>query len=172
MSGSLLEDRFNPAFRTAAGNLYDLYVYVDGKFVKGEEARVPVWDHGFLYGDGVFEGIRLYDGKIFKLDEHISRLYDSAKGIGLDIPLSQEEIRQVIIETVKRNSLRDAHIRPIVTRGVGKLGLDPRSTVRSSVIIMAYPFPPILGNKPIKLITSSIRRKSPHSVDSKIKSLN
>ena len=168
----MLEDRFSPDLASMAGNLHELYVYFDGKFVLGNEAKISVWDHGFLYGDGIFEGIRLYDGKIFKLDEHIDRLFDSAKGIGLDIPLVREEIKQAILETVRRNRLKDAHIRPIVTRGVGKPGLDSRASVRPSLLILAYPFPPLLGEKPVKLITSSIRRKAPHSIDPRIKSLN
>lgn len=168
----MFDEKFQPSLKEVVKELHDLYVYIDGRFVKGDEAKVSVWDHAFLYGDGVFEGIREYDGRIFKLDEHIDRLFDSAKGIGIRVPLTKEEVKKVVVETVRRNGLRDAHIRPIVARGVGAPGLDPNRCPRASLIVMAYPFPPILGEKPVKLLTSSVKRKSPHSVDSKIKSLN
>ena len=100
-----------------------MIIYLDGRFVPEEEARVSVFDHGLLYGDGVFEGIRAYNGKIFRLDEHLARLYDSAKAIDLAIPLTKAEMTEVIKETLRQNSLRDAYIRPIVTRGRGDLGL-------------------------------------------------
>jgi branched-chain amino acid aminotransferase len=168
-----LSEKFQPSLRTILGELFNLYVYIDGRFLKGEEAKVPVWEHAFLYGDGVFEGIRAYQDQIFKLDEHIDRLYDSAKGIGIEnVPLSKDEMKQAIRETLKRNRLQDAHVRAIITRGSGQAGLDPKRCVRPSVVIMAYPFPPFLGEKPIRMITASVRRKSPHSVDAKIKSLN
>ena len=172
MTDGLLGEKFTPDLRTSVGDLYDLYAYIDGKFFKGDDAKISFWDHGFLYGDGVFEGIRLYDGKIFKLEDHVERLFDSAIGIRIEIPLTKEEMKRVIIETVKINNLRNAHIRPIVTRGMGKPGIDPKICVRPSVIVLAYPFPPILGKEPAKLITSSLRRKSPHSIDPRIKSLN
>jgi branched-chain amino acid aminotransferase len=153
-------------------DLYDQYVYIDGKFVKGEEAKISVWDHAFLYGDGVFEGIRAYDGKVFALDEHLNRLFESAKALNIVIPISKEELGQAILETLRKNKLKDAHIRPIVTRGVGRPGMDPKRAVRASVVVLAYPFPPYAGEKPLRMIISSIRRKSPYAVDSKIKSLN
>jgi branched-chain amino acid aminotransferase len=153
-------------------DLYDQYVYIDGEFVKGEEAKISVFDHGFLYGDGVFEGIRAYDGNVFALDEHLDRLYESAKALSIAVPIGKKELGQAILETLRKNKLKNAHIRPIVTRGVGRPGMDPKRAVRPSVIIMAYPFPPYAGEKPLRTIISSIRRKSPYSVDSKIKSLN
>lgn len=169
----LFADKFNPDFTKIVNDLYgDLYVYVDGKFLKGAEARIPVYDHGLLYGDGVFEGIRAYQGRLFKADEHLDRLYDSAKAIMLAVPLTKDEFRQVIEKLLELNSLQDAHIRPIVTRGSGRAGLDPRRSVRASVIVMALPMKPLLGEEPVRLITSTVRRKSPHAVDSKIKSLN
>jgi len=96
-----------------------MIIYLDGRYVPEEEAKVSVFDHGLLYGDGVFEGIRAYNGRIFRLDEHLARLYDSAKTIDLAIPISKEEMAEVIKETLRRNNLRDAYIRPIVTRGKG-----------------------------------------------------
>jgi len=171
--GEFLSHKFKPSLKEILSDLYDLYVYIDGIFVKGEDAKISVWDHGFLYGDGVFEGIRAYDGMIFKLDNHIDRLFDSMKAIGIEnFPLSKDELKKAVIETLRKNSLRDAHIRIIVTRGTGRPGLDPRRSVRPSVIIMTYPFPPWLGVKPLRVLTASIRRKSPYSIDAKIKSLN
>lgn len=168
-----LAERFRPTQLEAAGELSDRYVFIDGRFVKGRDASILVWDRGLLYGDGVFEGIRVYSGRIFKLREHIDRLYDSAKAIGMEnIPLTKDEMCEAVVRTVRINELRDAHVRVVVTRGVGRLGLDPRGAVRPTVIIMAYPYPPLLGEKPARLITSSIRKKSPHSIDAKIKSLN
>ena len=168
-----LKDRFKPSAKDALGELHNLHVYVDGRFLSGDQAAVSVWDHGLLYGDGTFEGIRAYDGKVFKLDEHIERLFDSAHSLGIgNIPLTRDEMKEAVLRTIRKNSLRDAHIRPIITRGLGRPGLDPRRAVRPSVAILAYPFPPLLGEKPLKLIVSSVRRKSPHSVDSKIKSLS
>ncbi|HII05936.1 MAG TPA: branched-chain amino acid aminotransferase, partial [Methanotrichaceae archaeon] len=101
------------------------WVYIDGKFVPAEEAAVSVYDHGLLYGDGVFEGIRAYNGRVFRLEEHVKRLYDSAKAIMLEIPMSQEEMCNAILETLRKNDLTDAYIRPLITRGSGDMGLDP-----------------------------------------------
>lgn len=105
----------------------ELLIYLDGKFVPKAEAKVSVYDHGFLYGDGVFEGIRAYNGRVFKLKEHVDRLYDSAKAIAMDIPVTKEEMTEIILETLRKNNLKDAYIRPIVSRGIGDLGLDPAS---------------------------------------------
>jgi len=173
MELELFADRFQPSLDEIVNEIYgDLYVYVDGRFLKGAEARIPVFDHGLLYGDGVFEGVRAYDGKIFKLDEHLDRLYDSAKTVMITIPLTKDEFRQVIEKLLELNQLRDVHIRPVVTRGSGRAGLDPRRAARASVIVMALPMKPLLGEKPIRLLTSTIRRKSPYSIDARIKSLN
>ncbi|MEM2818696.1 MAG: aminotransferase class IV, partial [Nitrososphaerota archaeon] len=104
----------------------ELLVYIDGEFVPRSQAKVSVFDHGLLYGDGVFEGIRSYNGVVFRLIEHIDRLYDSAKTIMLDIPITKQEMVNVVLETLRKNKLKDAYIRLVVTRGVGDLGLDPR----------------------------------------------
>src|SRR5947208_7769749 len=103
-----------------------LVAYVNGAFVPKEEAKISVYDHGYLYGDGIFEGIRAYNGRIFRLDRHLDRLYDSARYLMLEIPLSKPEMSAAIVETVRRCGLRDAYIRPVISRGVGDLGLDPR----------------------------------------------
>jgi len=168
----LFAEKFQPSLKECVGALYDRYVYIDGRFVKGEEAKISVWDHGLLYGDGVFEGIRAYDGKVFKLDEHIERLLHSAKALKITVPLTKEELKRVVLETLRINGLKDAHVRIIVTRGPGIPGLDPKRAARPSVIVTAYPYPPLLGRKPIRLKTASIRRKSPHSIDARIKCLN
>ena len=102
-----------------------MLVYIDGEYFPQEEAKISVFDHGLLYGDGVFEGIRSYKGRVFKLDEHLQRLYDSAKAIMLAIPISIEDMEAAVLETLRRNQLHDAYIRLVVTRGVGDLGLDP-----------------------------------------------
>ncbi len=167
-----MHEKFRPSLKEGLGELYNLYVYIDGQFLKGDDARLSVFDHGLLYGDGIFEGIRAYDGLVFKLDEHVKRLYDSAQAISLEIQLTREEMKNAILETIRTNALRNAHIRAIVTRGFGKPGVDPRRSVRPTVIIMVYPFPPLLGERGLKLITASVRRPSPDVLDSKIKSLN
>lgn len=147
-------------------------IYLDGRFVPESEAKVSVFDHGFLYGDGVFEGIRAYGGVVFKLREHIDRLYSSAKAIMLEIPLSKDEMVEAVLETLRRNKLKDAYIRLVVTRGVGDLGLDPRKCRNPSVIIIAQKMEPLLGRKGVSLIISSVRRDSVDATSHQVKSLN
>lgn len=150
-------------------------VYVNGEFVDREKASVSVFDHGFLYGDGVFEGIRAYDGVIFKLDDHLKRLYNMSKALLLDIPLSKEEMTEKICETMRRNNLRDAYIRLVVSRGKGDLGLDPFKCSNPTVIIIADKislYPEEMYQKGLKIITSSYRRNSIQTLDPQIKSLN
>src|SRR5436853_5185616 len=108
-------------------------VYIDGKYYDERNARISVFDHGLLYGDGIFEGIRIYNGRVFKLREHIDRLFCSAKAILLTIPLSHEEMVRAVLETCRENQLREGYIRLVVTRGVGGLGLNPRSCRKPSV---------------------------------------
>ncbi|MCP4270186.1 MAG: branched-chain-amino-acid transaminase [Candidatus Brocadiaceae bacterium] len=114
----------------------DPKVYINGKLYAKDEARVSVFDHGFLYGDGVFEGIRCYNGNVFKLAEHVDRLYDSAKSISLEINLTKDELKDAVIDTLNANNLKDSYIRLIVTRGVGKLGLDPFNCTESQLVII------------------------------------
>lgn len=150
-------------------------VYIDGKFYDKEEAKISVFDHGLLYGDGVFEGIRSYNRRVFKLSEHIDRLYNSAKAIMLDIPMSKREMEQAVIETLKINNLSDAYIRLIVTRGVGDLGLDPRKCKNPSVIIITDKivlYPQEFYEKGLEVITVSTRRNFPSAINPAIKSLN
>ena len=123
-------------------------VYINGELVPESEAKISVFDHGFLYGDGVFEGIRAYRGVVFKLREHIERLYDSAKFLRIEIPMSREELMEAILETVRRNGLSDCYIRVVVTRGIGDLGLDPRKCEKPSIIIIARPMACLLYTSP------------------------
>jgi len=153
----------------------DLVIYFNGKFVPKQEARTSVYDHGFLYGDGVFEGIRAYNGRVFRLDEHLERMYDSAKAIDLTIPLSKEEMKKAIIETLKKNKLRDAYIRPIVSRGDGDLGLDPRKCPKPNIFIITQEWGAMYGDlyeKGLTAITVGVRRNAPESLPPNIKSLN
>ena len=150
-------------------------IYINGEFFPKEEAKVSVFDHGLLYGDGVFEGTRAYNGRVFKFDEHISRLYDSAKAINLAIPMSKEEMKEAHLETLRRNNLRDAYIRTVVTRGPGDLGLDPRKCPRPSVIIIADRitlYPQEFYENGLRLITVPTRRNLAETVNPMIKSLN
>ncbi|WP_202320795.1 branched-chain-amino-acid transaminase [Archaeoglobus neptunius] len=152
-----------------------LLVYIDGEFVPENEAKISIFDHGFLYGDGVFEGIRAYNGKVFRLKEHIDRLYDSAKAIDLEIPLSKEEFIEAILETLRKNNLKDAYIRPIVTRGIGDLGLDPRKCGKPSVIVITKPWGKLYGDlyeKGLTAVTVAVRRNAFDALPPNIKSLN
>ncbi len=151
------------------------WVYLDGKFVPAEEAAVSVYDHGLLYGDGVFEGIRAYNGRVFRLEEHVERLYDSAKAIMLEMPVTQEEMRDAILATLRKNGLTDAYIRPIVTRGVGDLGLDPRKCAKPTVIIISQKWEAMYGDLyevGLTAITVTVRRNSSAPLPPNIKSLN
>ncbi|MET1124410.1 MAG: branched-chain-amino-acid transaminase [Archaeoglobaceae archaeon] len=153
----------------------ELLVYIDGEFVPESQAKISVFDHGFLYGDGVFEGIRAYNGKVFKLWEHLDRLYDSAKAIDLKIPITKEEFAGIILETLRRNKLRDAYIRPIVTRGVGDLGLDPRKCSKPTIIVITKPWGKLYGDlydRGLKAVTVTVRRNAFDALPPNIKSLN
>jgi branched-chain amino acid aminotransferase len=154
---------------------YMSLIYIDGRFVPAEEASVSVFDHGLLYGDGVFEGIRAYNGRVVRLKEHVSRLYDSAKAIMLSIPISQGEMAEVILETLRKNNLKDAYIRPIVTRGRGDLGLDPLKCPVPTIIVIAIEWGAMYGNLyevGLTAITVTVRRNNPDSVPPNTKSLN
>ena len=154
----------------------ELFVYIDGKFYPESEAKISVFDHGLLYGDGVFEGIRAYNGRVFKLEEHINRLYESAKTVDIQIPLSKEEFKDVVIELLRKNKLKDAYIRPIVTRGVGRLGMDPRHCKKPTIIIIQqrleeYPLTVARG-RTVRAVISSTRRNPPFCLPPMVKSLN
>lgn len=150
-------------------------VYVDGKFYPKSKAVVSVFDHGLLYGDGIFEGIRSYDGSVFRLVDHINRLYDSAKSIHLKIPLTKHELTEAVLETIRKNQLRDSYVRLVVTRGTGDLGVDPTLCKAPTVFIIAEPMLSSLGPKEPKVVgavISSYRRDSVDATSHEIKSLN
>jgi branched-chain amino acid aminotransferase len=150
-------------------------IYIDGKYYDRAEARISVFDHGLLYGDGVFEGLRIYGGRVFKLKEHIERLYMSAKAILLDIPMPPDEMGTAVSEAVKVNEKENGYIRLIVTRGEGLLGIDPASCARPSIIIIVgdiQMYPDKYYEKGVAIITSSSRRMPSDCLDPRIKSLN
>ena len=153
----------------------ELLVYIDGKYYPKSQAKISVYDHGLLYGDGVFEGIRAYNGVVFKLKEHIDRLYNSAKFIMLDIPLTKEEMINVVLETLRKNKLKDAYIRLIVTRGVGDLGLDPRKCPKPTVIVITdiiKLYSSEIREKGLKAMIVWVRRNSVDATSHAVKSLN
>lgn len=152
-----------------------MQIYIDGKYFDEADAKISVFDHGLLYGDGVFEGIRVYSHRIFKLDEHLERLYDSAKAIVLNVPLGFEELRAATIEACRRNKLEDGYIRMLVTRGKGSLGLSPDSCPRATVIIIAAEielFPREFYTKGLRVATAPTRRTAPAALSPSVKSLN
>jgi branched-chain amino acid aminotransferase len=153
----------------------NLKIFIDGNFYDQSEAKISVFDHGLLYGDGVFEGIRFYNDRVFRFVEHIDRLWDSAKAIGLELPLSKTELIAATLETIRQNDLHDGYIRLIVTRGIGSLGLNPDSCRRPSVIIIAATialYPEELYQRGLTMITCSTRRTSPAALSARVKSLN
>jgi branched-chain amino acid aminotransferase len=150
-------------------------VYLNGKLVDKADAKVSVFDHGLLYGDGVFEGIRVYGGKVFRLREHVDRLYDSARHIYLEIPLTRQQMTEAVLETVRANAKEDGYIRLVVTRGAGGLGLDPGKTSNPQVIIIVDDislYPAEFYERGLEVITASVIRNHPAALDPRIKSLN
>jgi branched-chain amino acid aminotransferase len=150
-------------------------VYIDGKFCDERDAKVSVFDHGLLYGDGIFEGIRAYNGRVFRLKEHIDRLFYSAKAILLDLPISHSEIMRAVVETCRKNKIRDGYIRLVVTRGVGTLGLNPNRCKNPSVIVIAGKiqlYPPELYQRGMEIITVPTVRNLHSALNPAIKSLN
>lgn len=152
-----------------------LLIYLDGKLVPEGEAKISVFDHGLLYGDGVFEGIRFYNGRVFRLTEHLVRLYESSRSILLNVPLTFEEMEQAVLKTVGANGLRDGYIRLVVTRGVGSLGLNPYQCPKASVIIIAGSislYPKEKYEKGLTMVTCATRRPGPAALSPQVKSLN
>jgi branched-chain amino acid aminotransferase len=153
----------------------NLKIYIDGNFHDQDEAKISVFDHGLLYGDGVFEGIRFYNDRVFRLEEHIDRLWDSARAIALDIPMSKSELVAATLETIRQNDLHDGYIRLLVTRGVGSLGLSPDTCRRPSIIIITATialYPEELYQKGLTMVTCSTRRTPPAALSPRVKSLN
>jgi len=154
----------------------ELFIYIDGKFYPKSEAKVSVYDHGLLYGDGVFEGIRAYDGVVFKLREHIDRLYTSAHTIMLQIPLNKEKMTRAVLDTLKKNKLQNAYIRLVVTRGVGDLGLDPRKCSKATIIVITEPRISLHSDekkqKGITTMITWVKRDPVDATSHEVKSLN
>ena len=153
-----------------------MQVYIDGVFYSEADAKISVFDHGLLYGDGIFEGICVYSGSVFRLDQHLKRMYESARTIALQIPLTVAQFKTAIVETVARNNLKDGYVRPIVTRGIGKLGLNPAHCQKPTIIIIpqnteTYPLL-TAGKKPAKAIVSAIRRTPSYCLPASAKTLN
>jgi branched-chain amino acid aminotransferase len=152
-----------------------LKVWIDGKLYEKQDAKVSVYDHGLLYGDGVFEGIRVYNGRIFECEAHIDRLFASAKAIRLTIPLSRDQVRTAMEETVKANAFKDCYVRLVVTRGVGYLGLNPNKCPVATVIVIADTidmYPKEMYEKGMAVITASVIRNHPNAISPRVKSLN
>lgn len=152
-----------------------LKIYINGQIVPQENAKISVFDHGLLYGDGVFEGIRAYNGKVFMLDQHLDRLYDSATAISMKIPITKEEMSNAIKKTMAANNLMDSYIRLVVTRGVGKLGLDPNKCATPQIIIITDTielYSKVLYEKGLDIVTVTTIRNHFSALDPKIKSLN
>jgi branched-chain amino acid aminotransferase len=152
-----------------------MLIYLNGAIVPKAEAKVSVFDHGFLYGDGVFEGIRVYEGKIFRLEEHVARLYESARTLELHVPMEQQEMIDAITLTVSANTRPDAYVRVVVSRGPGDLGIDPGKCPRATVVIIVDSiamYPKEAYDFGIDLVTSSVRRVPMESLDPRVKSLN
>lgn len=152
-----------------------LVIYCNGVYVPEDEAKVSVFDHGFLYGDGIFEGIRAYNGRVFKLEEHLKRLYESAKSIHLTIGITKEEMQEIVLETLRRNDLKDGYIRLVVSRGKGDLGLDPLKCQKAAIICIAAQikiYEPSMYELGLEMKTAAIRRNNPDSLNPRIKSLN
>jgi len=152
-----------------------LKVYINGQLFDKEDAKISVYDHGLLYGDGVFEGLRSYSGNVFRLDEHLDRLWDSAKAIWLEIPMTKQTMAQAINDTLAANNIKDGYIRALVTRGAGTLGLDPNRTSDPQVIIIADKialYPEELYERGLDIVTVSVIRNHPAALSPRIKSLN
>ncbi len=150
-------------------------IYIDGEFYDKDHAKISVFDHGLLYGDGIFEGIRFYNGRVRKLEAHMDRLWDSAKALCLTIPLTKVEMADALLATLRENGLQDGYVRLVVTRGIGNLGLDPNRCERASVIIIASTislYPEELYQKGLMIITCATRRMSFAAMPPAIKSLN
>ncbi len=152
-----------------------LEIYIDGEYYPKDQAKVSVYDHGLLYGDGVFEGIRAYNGRVFRLEEHLERLYASARCIKIEVPIELDEMREIVLSTCRRNELKDAYIRLLVTRGVGDLGLDPRKCPKATVVCIADGiklYPVEAYEQGLKMIIASTRKNSPDAISPRIKSMN
>jgi branched-chain amino acid aminotransferase len=172
------ESAIEPAVESrprATPGVKEAKIYIDGKFYSEANAKVSVFDHGLLYGDGIFEGIRFYNGRVFRLEEHLERLWDSARSICLQVPISMREMAAAVLETIRQNDLRDGYIRLLVTRGIGNLGLNPTQCKHPSVIIIAATIALYHENfyrKGLTIVTCATRRSNPAALNPAVKSLN
>ena len=171
---AVIEPAVDSRPRPATG-VKEAKIYIDGKFYSEASAKISVLDHGLLYGDGIFEGIRFYNGRVFRLEEHLARLWDSARSICLEIPMSMRAMSEAVLETIRQNRLRDGYIRLLVTRGVGNLGLNPTQCKYPSVIIIAATialYHESFYRKGLTIITCATRRSNPAALNPAVKSLN
>src|SRR5947209_7776175 len=173
------EEAMKPAVETAGSEtqrgVKHSKIYIDGRFFAEQDAKVSVFDHGLLYGDGIFEGIRFYNGRVFRLDEHLDRLWDSARSICLEVPMSQRAMTEAVLETTRQNDLRDGYVRLIVTRGVGNLGLNPEQCKTPSVIIITAQialYSEEMYKRGLTVVTVATRRTNPSALNPAVKSLN
>ena len=174
VAGDAIEPAIESRPRRTTG-VKEAKIYVDGKFYSEANAKISVFDHGLLYGDGIFEGIRFYNGRVFRLEEHLERLWDSARSICLEIPMTHEEMTEAVLETIRQNHLHDGYIRLLVTRGIGNLGLNPEQCKSPSVIIIAATIALYHENfyrKGLSIVTCATRRSNPASLNPAVKSLN
>src|SRR6202171_2717389 len=161
--------------KITAAHSKQLQIYIDGKFYPEADAKISVFDHGLLYGDGIFEGIRFYNGRVFRLEEHLERLWDSARSICLEIPMSMHEMTEALLETIRQNGLNEGYIRLVVTRGVGNLGLNPTQCKRPSVIIIATTialYSKEVCEKGLTVVTCATRRTGSADMNPGVKTLN
>jgi branched-chain amino acid aminotransferase len=174
VSDEAIEPAIESRRRTTTG-VKEPKIYIDGKFYSEANAKISVFDHGLLYGDGIFEGIRFYNGRVFRLEEHLERLWDSARSICLKIPMTRQDMTEALLETIRQNHLHDGYIRLVVTRGVGNLGLNPEQCKNPSVIIIAATI--VLYHEDfyrngLSIVTVATRRSNPASLNPAVKSLN
>src|SRR3954453_21614768 len=172
------EETIEPAIESrprATTGVKEAKIYIDGKFYSEADAKVSVFDHGLLYGDGVFEGIRFYNDRVFRLEEHLERLWASAHSICLEVPITRREMTEALLNTIRQNNLHDGYIRLVVTRGVGNLGLNPEQCKNPSVIIIAATialYHEEFYRKGLNIVTVATRRSNPASLNPAVKSLN
>jgi len=171
---AVVEPAVESRARRATG-VKEAKIYIDGKFYSEANAKISVFDHGLLYGDGIFEGIRFYNGRVFRLEEHLLRLWDSARSICLEIPMTMRDMTEAVLETIRQNHLRDGYIRLLVTRGIGNLGLNPTQCKSPSVIIIAATialYHEDFYRKGLTMVTCATRRSNPAALNPAVKSLN
>src|SRR5207244_8655591 len=171
---AVIEPAVDSRLRRTTG-VKEAKIYIDGKFYSEANAKISVFDHGLLYGDGIFEGIRFYNGRVFRLEEHLHRLWDSARSICLEIPMTMREMTEAVLETIRQNHLRNGYIRLLVTRGIGNLGLNPTQCKSPSVIIIVATivlYHQDVYRKGLSIVTCATRRSNPAALNPAVKSLN